>query len=137
MVEELKSDSVKVASQENGVATTLKGFPDHSDVSPEILNRGSEAQEENFALKVLLSGCLENENAVTSGDIDFNLLGGDKDMEKALEHQAQLIGRYEEMEKVQRDWEERFRENNNSTPVCSSELMWFISIFSALSFLTG
>ena len=44
--------------------------------------------------------------------------GSDKDMERALEHQAQLIGQYEEEEKAQREWEEKFRENNNSTPVC-------------------
>ncbi|GMP22402.1 hypothetical protein CsSME_00000450 [Camellia sinensis var. sinensis] len=37
-------------------------------------------------------------------------------MERALEHQAQLIGQYEEEEKAQREWEEKFRENNNSTP---------------------
>ncbi|XVE68621.1 hypothetical protein DITRI_Ditri09bG0083200 [Diplodiscus trichospermus] len=41
---------------------------------------------------------------------------GEKDMEKALEHQAQLIGHYEAMERAQREWEEKFRENNNSTP---------------------
>lgn len=39
-------------------------------------------------------------------------------MEKALEDQAQLIGRYEAMEKAQRDWEEKFRENNTSPRVC-------------------
>ena len=44
--------------------------------------------------------------------------GRGKDMEKALEHQAQLIDRYEAMEKAQRDWEEKFRENNSATPVC-------------------
>lgn len=41
-------------------------------------------------------------------------------MEKALEHQAQLIDRYESMERAQREWEEKFRENNSSTPVCLS-----------------
>ncbi|XP_073144938.1 uncharacterized protein [Henckelia pumila] len=36
----------------------------------------------------------------------------DKDMESALQHQAQLIGQYEEEEKAQREWEEKFRESN-------------------------
>ncbi|KAL7107994.1 hypothetical protein ACP275_06G088200 [Erythranthe tilingii] len=36
------------------------------------------------------------------------------DMESALQHQAQLIGQYEEEEKAQREWEDKFRENNNS-----------------------
>ncbi|XP_073297563.1 uncharacterized protein [Primulina huaijiensis] len=37
----------------------------------------------------------------------------DKDMESALQHQAQLIGQYEEEEKAQREWEEKFRESNS------------------------
>lgn len=48
----------------------------------------------------------------------FGVLEKDKDMESALLHQAQLIGRYEEEEKAQREWEERFRENNSGTQVC-------------------
>jgi hypothetical protein len=42
--------------------------------------------------------------------------GSGKDMERALAHQAQLIGQYEEEEKAQREWEVKFRENNSSTP---------------------
>ncbi|XP_022742133.1 uncharacterized protein LOC111293606 isoform X2 [Durio zibethinus] len=41
---------------------------------------------------------------------------GEKDMAKALEDRAQLISRYKAMERAQREWEEKFRENNNSTP---------------------
>ncbi|XP_075513497.1 uncharacterized protein LOC142548826 isoform X3 [Primulina tabacum] len=37
----------------------------------------------------------------------------DKDMESALQHQAQLIGQYEKEEKAQREWEEKFRESNS------------------------
>ncbi|KAL3838220.1 hypothetical protein ACJIZ3_022811 [Penstemon smallii] len=38
-----------------------------------------------------------------------------EDMESALRHQAKLIGQYEAEEKAQRDWEEKFRENNSGT----------------------
>lgn len=55
---------------------------------------------------------LDNDN------YNVDAYGGERDMEKAIEQQAQLIGRYEAMEKAQREWEEKFRENNNSTPVC-------------------
>ncbi|XP_055811410.1 uncharacterized protein LOC129881091 [Solanum dulcamara] len=37
----------------------------------------------------------------------------DEDMERALQHKAQLIGQYEAEEKAQREWEEKYRENNN------------------------
>ncbi|KAK7281558.1 hypothetical protein RIF29_09659 [Crotalaria pallida] len=37
-------------------------------------------------------------------------------METALEHQARLIDQYQAMEKAQREWEEKFRENSSSTP---------------------
>lgn len=39
------------------------------------------------------------------------------DMERALEQQAQLIGRFEAEENAQREWEEKYRENN-FTVVC-------------------
>ncbi|KAL6542356.1 hypothetical protein OROMI_023958 [Orobanche minor] len=45
----------------------------------------------------------------------FIELEENKDMESALLHQAQLICRYEEEEQVQREWEEKFRENNSGT----------------------
>ncbi|CAA0814411.1 Unknown protein [Striga hermonthica] len=37
------------------------------------------------------------------------------EMESALQHQAQLIGRYEEEERAQIKWEEKYRENNSGT----------------------
>ncbi|KAH0676839.1 hypothetical protein KY285_024640 [Solanum tuberosum] len=37
----------------------------------------------------------------------------DEGMERALQHKAQLIGQYEAEEKAQREWEEKYRENNN------------------------
>ncbi|KAE8657579.1 rab9 effector protein with kelch motifs-like [Hibiscus syriacus] len=57
---------------------------------------------------------------VTSPEVNDNQSKSEKDMEKALEHQAQLIDRYEAMEKAQREWEEKFRENNSSTPIWKS-----------------
>ncbi|CAL1386916.1 unnamed protein product [Linum trigynum] len=38
------------------------------------------------------------------------------DMKNAIERQLQLIQRYEDMEMAQREWEEKSRENSNSTP---------------------
>ncbi len=51
----------------------------------------------------VLSGCLENNWNVADNELDCNDNGGDGDMEKALEDQAQLIGRYEAMQKAQRE----------------------------------
>lgn len=75
---------------------------------PDSIQTCSQIQEEN------VSANLDSRRSITNGS------GYDrgKEMERALEHQAQLIGQYEEMEKAQREWEEKFRENNNSTPVC-------------------
>lgn len=36
----------------------------------------------------------------------------DEGMERALQHKALLIGKYEAEEKAQREWEEKYRENN-------------------------
>ncbi|XP_022939056.1 uncharacterized protein LOC111445070 [Cucurbita moschata] len=64
------------------------------------------------------SGSSEVHNSVGNKDQDHDLDGYEKvsDMEKSLKCQAQLIDQYEAMEKAQREWEEKFRENNNSTP---------------------
>ncbi|XP_019238016.1 PREDICTED: uncharacterized protein LOC109218139 isoform X2 [Nicotiana attenuata] len=37
----------------------------------------------------------------------------DENMERALQHKAQLIGQYEAEEKAQREWEEKYRQNNS------------------------
>ncbi|KAL2548948.1 hypothetical protein Fot_10478 [Forsythia ovata] len=57
---------------------------------------------------------LENHRQETNGHY-VSGHGADNDMERALQHQAQLIGKYEEEEKAQREWEEKFRENNSYT----------------------
>lgn len=105
---------VKVGSEENGATTSSEGFAICSNGG---LKEGSKIQE-----KVVqdgpLPGCLENHRNVGDNGLDCNGYGRERDMEKALEDQAQLIGQYEEMEKAQREWEEKFRENNSSTPVC-------------------
>jgi hypothetical protein len=95
------------------VATCSEGFTICSDGG---LKEGSKIQE-NILLDSALPGCFENQRNVGNNGIDCNEYGRDKDMEKALEDQAQLIGRYEAMEKAQREWEEKFRENNSSTLV--------------------
>lgn len=41
----------------------------------------------------------------------------DENMERALQHKAQLIGQYEAEEKAQREWEEKYRENNSYAQV--------------------
>lgn len=41
----------------------------------------------------------------------------DEGMERALQQKAQLIGQYEAEEKAQREWEEKYRENNNYAQV--------------------
>ncbi|KAL5733653.1 hypothetical protein ACOSQ2_033345 [Xanthoceras sorbifolium] len=116
MVEEVKTDTIKVDSQEPGVAASLEVSPNDFDGRPESLRGGSEPQEEKLSLDGSHLDYLEKEKNVSCSDVDLSGHGVDKDMEKALEQRAQLIGKYEEMEKAQREWEERVRENNSSTP---------------------
>lgn len=61
---------------------------------------------------------LKDAKSGTLCDLILNLHDKERNMEEALQQQAQLIGRYEAMERAQREWEQKFRENNNSTPVC-------------------
>ncbi|KAI3423031.1 uncharacterized protein J3R85_011314 [Psidium guajava] len=108
--------SAKVDSQENEDAKSSETCQDLSEMGCEVFRDDPELHFEKEVSKSPVSGRLENEGNVVSGVLKNNDDGGERDMERALEHQAQLIGRYEAMEKAQRDWEEKFRENNSSTP---------------------
>lgn len=108
---ETRSD--KFDSHENGVGASSEELPNFSNGGPEKLREGSEFPEEKVLSNDSLSRTKENQR---DSDLDFNGHGREKDMEKALEHQAKLICENEEMEKAQREWEEKFRENNTSTP---------------------
>ncbi|XWS75291.1 hypothetical protein CRYUN_Cryun01aG0073700 [Craigia yunnanensis] len=116
VAEELKSDNVKVDPQVNGLVSSSEVNTTHSESEPDILPMHSEICENKSSMDNLHSDALKDERNVTGCDLDFHGYEGEKNMEKALEHQAQLIGRYEAMERAQREWEEKFRENNNITP---------------------
>nr|KYP35269.1 hypothetical protein KK1_043700 [Cajanus cajan] len=105
VVEESRDKFVKVNCQENELASSSEGFPNFSDSGSNILKIEAKIQEEDGS-----EANLHNKNH------HADVYGREKDMEKALEHQAQLIDRYEAMEKAQREWEEKFRENNSTTP---------------------
>ncbi|KAL5581453.1 hypothetical protein UlMin_013895 [Ulmus minor] len=99
VVEDPKTEPIKFDPHEDGVATSSESPLNGSDSGLDI-SGGNQRSMPN---------CL---------DVNCHVRERDEDMEKALEHQAQLIGQYEEIEKAQREWEEKFRENINNTPVC-------------------
>ena len=102
MVVERKTEQAKLGSKENGGSSQPNGNTNHSDSTAETVREGS--------------GSVGNEINITNR-LDVN---GDvplKDIKEALKDQEQLIDRYEEMEEAQRKWEEKFRENSNTTPV--------------------
>ncbi|KAF7148463.1 hypothetical protein RHSIM_Rhsim03G0105700 [Rhododendron simsii] len=112
---ESQSDNIILSPQQNGVATFSEGLPSRSDTGAEILREGAE-QDANICLDAPVSRDIENQRMVANGSNYLNTRGSGKDMELALAHQAQLIGQYEEEEKAQREWEEKYRENNSNTP---------------------
>ncbi|KAL9254523.1 hypothetical protein AKJ16_DCAP11584, partial [Drosera capensis] len=61
-----------------------------------------------------------NQKISSDGQVSGTEHEFDREMERALERQAQLIGRYEAEEKAQREWEENYRESNDS-PLDSCE----------------
>ncbi|WJX20206.1 hypothetical protein P8452_09789 [Trifolium repens] len=103
VVEESKDKSVNGNFQENEFVFSSEGYPNSSVGGSNIPRIESKIPE-------------ENESEVNLANKNHHVDRYDKvDMEKALEHQAQLIDRFEAMEKAQRQWEEKFRENNSST----------------------
>ncbi|KAF5742600.1 hypothetical protein HS088_TW09G00651 [Tripterygium wilfordii] len=106
-----QNDSSKGDSQENGLSTASESCPTPSDGGQEISERVAESQNEKSLLE---NDGSENGKRLTSNEVDFT--GRERKMEQALEDQAKLIDKYEAMENAQREWEEKFRENNCSTP---------------------
>lgn len=107
VMEESRDKFVQVNCQVNELVSSSEGFSNFQDGGSNILKIESKIQEENGSEANLLS---KNRN--------IDGYGREKEMEKALEHQAQLIDQYEAMEKAQREWEDKFREHNSTTPVC-------------------
>ncbi|KAI4346439.1 hypothetical protein L6164_007334 [Bauhinia variegata] len=103
VVEESRGKPLKIDSQENEVVCSSEGFPN-------CLDSGS-----NIRIESKIQDEVETKVKVANDNRDSGY-GRENDMEKALELQAQLIGQFEAMEKAQREWEQKFRENNNSTP---------------------
>ncbi|KAK4776432.1 hypothetical protein SAY86_005120 [Trapa natans] len=88
------NSSLRIHSQNN---------VDESDTKMEISRVDSEPQKGKTTPDATVSRQLRDE------------FGADGDMKRALENQAQLIGQHKDMEKEQREWEEKYRENNSST----------------------
>ncbi|XP_022641119.1 uncharacterized protein LOC106772435 isoform X2 [Vigna radiata var. radiata] len=105
VMEESRDKFVQVNCQVNELVSSSEGFSNFQDGGSNILKIESKIQEENGSEANLLS---KNRN--------IDGYGREKEMEKALEHQAQLIDQYEAMEKAQREWEDKFREHNSTTP---------------------
>ncbi|XP_062091855.1 uncharacterized protein LOC133797809 [Humulus lupulus] len=114
VVEEHKTEPIKFDSLENEFASTTppEDVLDCSDSRSGTVRKGSESK------KVLSEGPLSGGvgSQRSTNHLCVNGHGKDRDMEKALEDQAQLIDQNEDLEKAQNEWEEKFRENNISTP---------------------
>ncbi|THU56396.1 hypothetical protein C4D60_Mb11t16820 [Musa balbisiana] len=67
-------------------------------------------------LSVIVSGSQSSFATVQKQEVDAIGSEKDKEMERILEQQAQLIGQYEAEEKAQREWEKKYNENKCSNP---------------------
>lgn len=111
-VEESRHDSVKSDTQDNSAANSLDNLAN-------CLGTGDE--ESKRLPEKWVQKCFQKNEALLSHPRECDASSSHKhkssgDMERALEHQAQLIGCYEAQEKAQRDWEEKYGENNSSSP---------------------
>lgn len=101
-VEELQNDGIEKTLYSKGSSNCFDGEVVASPESSEYANGKSHLENP-------VSGRSNGTQKVNGHYIDVP--EKDRDMESALLHQAQLICRYEEEEKAQREWEEKFGEN--------------------------
>ncbi|GAA0142438.1 hypothetical protein LIER_03340 [Lithospermum erythrorhizon] len=95
------------------VSTTLsEDAPNCSNHQFQTMEEGSSHIKERDMLNL---GAKPKENQI--GNDHFHSDDGEyQDMEGALQHQEQLIGKYEAEENAQKEWEEKFGENNTRSP---------------------
>ncbi|KAK4431102.1 hypothetical protein Salat_0872200 [Sesamum alatum] len=105
-IEELQKDGTEKPTCSRDVSNSFDGEPVASRGSSGYANGKNPPESPIFG---------SNSESQKNGEHCFSGHERNEDMESALQHQAQLIGRYEEEEKAQREWEEKFRENNSGT----------------------
>ncbi|XP_073316370.1 uncharacterized protein [Primulina huaijiensis] len=94
-------------------ATSSRDVSNGSYCNPESLREHTEYDSEKQPIENLML-----ESGSESRKINGHYISEherDDDMESALKHQALLIVQFEEEEKAQREWEEKYRENNSGT----------------------
>lgn len=98
------------SSDDESINGSKQALPENGDAAS-----AQDCQNSNLNIG---PGDLENRmpEALLSNHLDEH--SSSRQMERALENQVQLIGRYEEEEKAQREWEDKFRENNSSPVSC-------------------
>ncbi|CAL5209117.1 unnamed protein product [Lathyrus oleraceus] len=104
-MEESNDKSVNDDCNENAFVSSSEGYPKISIAGSNIPRIESKIPEED-----------ESEVNQVNKNHHEDEYGREENMEKALEHQAQLIDQFEAMEKTQREWEDKFREKNSTTP---------------------
>lgn len=118
-VEESKDKTVNDNRHENAFVSSSEEYPKISIAGSNIPRIESKIPEED-----------ESEVDQVNKNHHADEYGREENMEKALEHQAQLIDQFEAMEKTQREWEDKFREKNSTTLVC---FFWAYHILYAFS----
>ncbi|XP_058087329.1 uncharacterized protein LOC131234455 [Magnolia sinica] len=116
--EDGKDATLLIDAQDNGVATGPEYLSNHSEDRPEIANGGFTNEEDKVLSETRVSSSLDDQRKENGAGLHSNGSDRDAEMERALEQQAQLIGRFEAQENAQREWEEKFRENNGHTLDC-------------------
>ncbi|KAF6148035.1 hypothetical protein GIB67_024210 [Kingdonia uniflora] len=103
-------------SQENRVVIRSRNISNCHQEIPEIMKEDLRNEKERVLYEdsVVLSS-LEDRKIQADDGYCLRENSRDKDMERALDHQAQLIGQHVAEEYAQREWEEKFREKKSYT----------------------
>lgn len=110
---DVRDASLQVDAQGSEVATGPGNISSHSENRTEVSNTCTKREEGSEVSGNPLSFTAEDQVQGSIGCLQINGDNRDGEMERALLQQAQLIDQYKAEENAQREWEEKFRENNN------------------------
>ncbi|PIA25230.1 hypothetical protein AQUCO_12200010v1 [Aquilegia coerulea] len=109
--DEVRDDCVLHDAQENELASVSGSSSDYINDKPEPL-------KENFEERGFLIGQASTEDPGNEISAEVDVSGGKRDVakDKVEENHTQLINQYEAEENAQREWEEKFKANDERTP---------------------
>lgn len=113
---EVKVEPLLCDARENVVVSNSGEVSNSITDIPHFMEEGRQIEDVKVYVESLVQDSLDYQRKNANDISSIDGIERNAEMERALEHQARLIGQYEAQENAQREWEDKFKENNCHNP---------------------